>query len=315
MIENEQTQQQQQQQQQEEEALILQLYQQKYDSECYTSSKTGGYQILEIVPHDTAAYTQGLVTFSSGSNSNNENGVVNASYDSYYESTGRRGQSQVRVIDLRTGKVRNRRELDGRYFGEGLALFYPETVGNTINDGRLIQLTWTSKTGIIYDASTLRRLRTFRFETSSGRDEGWGITYRSSARREFYVTDGSHYLYAWDADTLRETRRAAVYTRRKASGGGNATEVVPVKNLNELEYDSRTNTVLANVWRKNNILRIDPDTGLVKKVYDFGSLAGRQPASADVLNGIALSNDGGKSDEIWVTGKLWPRMYRVRLLE
>jgi glutaminyl-peptide cyclotransferase len=82
----------------------------------------------------------------------------------------------------------------------------------------------------------------------------------------------------------------------------------PVFQLNELEYVN--GEVLANVYQSNWVLRIDPATGLVREVIDFADLYPDRPASADVMNGIALGPDG---KQLLLTGKFWPILFQVRL--
>jgi len=237
-----------------------------------------------------------------------------------YEGTGLYGgKSNVRVVNVATGEVLLERSLDGKYFGEGVAYYeVEEETGESDTSaaatknmvGRLIQITWKEKTGFIYDARSLKQLEEFQYETSNG--QGWGITHNGGTN-EFYVTDGSYILMAWDATTRKETRRIEV-TRRISSSDGDRT--LRVSMLNEIEYDPTTDTILSNVWFQDVILRIDPSTGFVTTVYDLKDLFVDRPAKADVLNGIALVADHGTNpNQIWVTGKLWPYMYRIRLID
>ncbi len=205
-------------------------------------------------------------------------------HDGYlYESTGLHGRSSVRKVDLETGNVLRRVDLPNRYFGEGLAHV----------DGRLYQLTWKSETGFIYDVESFSRVGTFEYE-----GEGWGLTWDGSY---FVMSDGSERLRFMDRETFEPVRTVTV----RAAGR-------PVSNLNELAY--LKGEIWANVFPGDWIARIDPDTGDVVGWIDLrgilapGDRAGRQ---GDVLNGIAYDEEGQR---IFVTGKLWPKLYQIELV-
>jgi glutamine cyclotransferase len=215
--------------------------------------------------------------------------------------TGLYGKSQLRIVDLPTGQVLQQYQLPSNYFGEGIA-YYTTSEG----DGRIVQLTWKSRTAFIYDSETLELLSDFQFSTKE--NEGWGITHRRNAS-SFVVSDGSSYLHMWDETTFSETKRVRVISKRFGLS-------IPMSRLNELEWDPSTDTILANVWYKNYLLRINPDTGLVTHRYDLRSLfppRERERPRDDVMNGIALVPNA--ADEVWVTGKLWPYMFRIRLID
>ena len=224
------------------------------------------YRILNAYPHDPEAYTQGLA-FDAGGN--------------LFEGTGLWGQSSLRRVDLATGAVLQRLDLDAQYFGEGVTLF----------DDRIIQLTWQSQTGFVYDRDSFALLQTFRYPT-----EGWGITHDGA---RLIMSDGTATLYFWGPHTLAEIGRVAVV-------GPDG----PVTRLNELEYVA--GEVWANVWLTDEIVRIDPATGRVVGVID---LAGLRPASAagadDVLNGIAYDAKNGR---LFVTGKRWPTLFEIEII-
>mmetsp|Transcript_28987 Transcript_28987/g.43794 ORF Transcript_28987/g.43794 Transcript_28987/m.43794 type:complete len:298 (-) Transcript_28987:31-924(-) len=244
------------------------------------------YEVLEIVPHDATAFTQGL--------------TYDPTSDGLWEGTGLYGSSEVRLIEPETGRVKKKVSLKSEFFGEGIS-FYEE-------DGRrlIVQLSWQEKTGWVYEAETMELIRTFAYETSNG--EGWGITYNPNSH-EFYVSDGSHYIMVWDAKTLQETRRFAVH---HVFPDGVSR---PVQYLNELEFFPHDQTILANIWYQDVILKIDAKTGNTLQVYDFSQLYKKQKSGPnngeDCFNGIALTDN---DNELWVTGKLWPKMYRVKLL-
>lgn len=206
--------------------------------------------------------------------------------DTLFESTGNYGQSTLRQVALQTGEVERIRRLSSTIFGEGLALY----------DDKIIQLTWKSGVGFIYARTDFELLRSVAYP-----GEGWGITHDGA---RFIMSDGSATLYFRDEVTFAETGKVVV---RDEDG--------QVHNLNELEYVK--GEVYANVWQEDRIARIDPGTGRVTGWIDLGGLLessgqdGRGGA-ADVLNGIAYDAAG---DRLFVTGKWWPRLFEIRLVE
>ena len=249
---------------------------------------------METVPHDSSAFTQGLVIVASKEDPSNF---------TLFEGTGLYGQSDMRIVDLKSGEAMSRTPLASAYFGEGVA-YYTTPSG----EGRLVQLTWRERTAFVYD-SNLERLSEFSYRTSN--NEGWGITRRDEPGGDsfsFLVTDGSSNLMTWEAETWREMKRITVGYRVEMN---NEVGFVSQNRLNELEWDPHSDTVLANIWFRDRIVRIDPVTGYIKVDYDMRELYPNRPSSADVLNGIACVP--GSPDEYWITGKLWPVMFRVRL--
>jgi glutaminyl-peptide cyclotransferase len=226
-----------------------------------------GYKVVRSYPHDRQAFTQGLVYV---------DGVL-------YEGTGMNGQSGIRKVRLETGEVLQTRPLDAKYFGEGIVVWK-----NTI-----VQLTWRSGLGFVYDRDTFEPRRTFTYT-----GEGWGLTHDGT---RLIMSDGSDTgtLRYLDPQTLRETGTLIV---RDAGG--------PVKNLNELEFIK--GEIYANVWQTWRIARISPKTGRVTGWIDLhGLLDPREAGGADVLNGIAY--DAAK-DRLFVTGKWWPRIFEIQLV-
>lgn len=167
-----------------------------------------------------------------------------------YETTGLYSNSKLRKINPNTFEVEQSVDLDGRFFGEG-STFYTDKEGNS----RIIEITWKSQTGIIYDADTFEQLSTFRYTTTAPKHEGWGITY-NEANQEFIVSDGSPYLYFWDRDTLKEKRKVVV---SRLNGQGQNM-------LNELEF--MDGLVCCNIWHMDDIICVDPATG--KSVREYG---------------------------------------------
>lgn len=234
------------------------------------------YAIISEMPHDSKAFTQGL-TYGNGY---------------LYESTGMEGQSQVRRLDPNTGDILAAVDIPAHMFGEGITVFGEKR-------DKLIQLTWKHKVGFVYNATTLEVIREFKFNTVT--KEGWGITYNPDAR-ELIVSDGSDFLYFWDEDTLQEIRRLRVYDPRQPA------KRFPL--INELEFiDGK---IFANMWYRDFFLVFDPQDGALLNMYVFEHLWPEEvrPDDADCFNGISVSDVRG---EYFVTGKNWPKMYRVKL--
>lgn len=239
------------------------------------TSYSTSFEILETRPHDSTSFTQGLEI---------RDGWM-------YESAGGYGASRLfRTSMAGSLLVDSTVSLPTTYFAEGL----------TYANGRWLQLTWQEGVVLVYD-ETLTLLQLRALVTSTG--EGWGICFHAE-RNVLYVSDGSANLHVWDGETLEEISRVEV-AMRSIDGSR-----VPVLELNELEWDPTTGTVLANVWKQDIIVRIDPSTGVVMHVYDMASL--ERSAGSDVLNGIARTDEQGV---FWVTGKWWPTLYRVRLID
>lgn len=197
-----------------------------------------------------------------------------------YEGTGLNGRSSIRQVELATGAVLKRRALSPAFFGEGI----------TIWDRELIQLTWRSQLGFTYDRETFEPRRTFTYV-----GEGWGLTHDAD---NLIMSDGTASLRFLDPATFKERRRIVV-----TDGGAR------VAALNELEYVK--GEIYANVWQTDLVARVDPATGRVRGWIDLTGLLGSARVSSDaVLNGIAYDAAG---DRLFVTGKLWPRVFEVKL--
>jgi glutaminyl-peptide cyclotransferase len=223
------------------------------------------YQVVHAYPHDRTAFTQGLIYLDGH----------------LYESTGLKGQSSLRMVDLETGKILQFVPVQSDYFAEGLAPW-----GST-----LVQLTWQNHIALVYDRFSFRVLRTFPYT-----GEGWGLTEDG---KDLILSDGSATLRFLDPATFHEVRRITV-----KSGG------VPVEKLNELEYIH--GEIYANIWYSDKIARISPQTG---NVIGWIDLAGLLPANERsgpdaVLNGIAYD---AQHDRLFVTGKLWPKLFEIKV--
>ncbi len=199
-----------------------------------------------------------------------------------YESTGRQGHSSLRMVDPATGWVLKEYDLPKQYFGEGLTDW-----GDT-----LVQLTWTSGVAFVYDRSTFTPRRTLHYT-----GEGWGLTHDSTA---LILSDGSATLRFLDPNSFREIRKLTV---RDESNH-------PVPDLNELEYIR--GEIYANIWHEDRIARISPKTGRVVGWIDLSGLLKPGDTSDEeaVLNGIAYD---AKSDCLFVTGKLWPKLFEIKV--
>ena len=229
----------------------------------------GGTPLIEFriaveYPHDAGASTQGLVI---------DRGAL-------YESTGLRGRSSLRKVQLTTGRVVRKRRLSDRLFGEGLALVGDE----------LYQLTWTSGRAFVLRLKDFSLVREHRYA-----GEGWGLAYDGA---RLVMSDGSATLRFRDPTTFRVERELEVREGVRA-----------IEALNELEVVN--GSVFANVWRSDRVARIDPASGAVTGWLDLSSIAARERSagSAGVANGIAW--DGRR---LFVTGKLWRSVYGLELL-
>lgn len=197
-----------------------------------------------------------------------------------YEGTGLNGRSTIRKVRLENGEVLQLQKLDAQYFGEGIAVF----------GGTIFELTWQSGIGFLYDRTSFQRKGSFSY-----RGEGWGLTHDG---HRLIMSDGSAYLRFLDPATQTELSRVQVMD------GSN-----PVVRLNELEYVK--GEILANVWQMDRIARISPKTGRVTGWIDLrGLLSAREAQGVDVLNGIAYDAAG---DRLFVTGKLWPKLFEIKV--
>jgi glutaminyl-peptide cyclotransferase len=200
-----------------------------------------------------------------------------------YESTGLQGQSSLRKVELSTGKVVQKKELATEFFGEGAAAVGQEIVG----------LTWTSHVGFVYDIKTFGLKRRFNYA-----GEGWGL---ASDGQQLYMSDGTPAIRVLDGKTLQEVRRIQVSADGK-----------PIARLNELEVVD--GQLYANIWGTDVIARIDPENGNVVGWIDLtGLLPAEQRANNidAVLNGIAWD---AKHKRLFVTGKLWPKLFEIELV-
>lgn len=225
----------------------------------------GGFVVINVHPHNSNFFTQGLVF---------ENGFL-------YEGTGIRGKSALYKIKPGTGEILQTHKLSKEFFGEGI----------TIYKDKIIQLTWQSRAGFVYDKKSFKLLRKFSYPT-----EGWGIT---NDGKHLIISDGSSILYFLNPETFKETGRIKVKDGKK-----------PVSGLNELEYIN--GKIFANILEKDKIAIISPETG---RVTDWINLSGLRPKSLNkpigVLNGVAYDKENKR---LFVTGKLWPKLFEIKLV-
>jgi glutamine cyclotransferase len=222
------------------------------------------YSVVNVYPHNTNAFTEGLV-FDSGF---------------LYESTGLYGNSTLRRVDLETGGILQLLTLEPQYFGEGIVI-----VGD-----KIVQLTWQSHKGFVYDKTSFDLLQEFQYPT-----EGWGLTYDGS---RLIMSDGTAHLYFLDPVTFQRVGQVTVH------------DTGPVTKLNELEYIN--GTVYANIWREEKIAVINPQIGQVTAWIDLTGIQDlKNQDPNNVLNGIAYDANG---DRLFVTGKMWPHIFEIKLI-
>ena len=196
-----------------------------------------------------------------------------------YEGTGLNGRSSIRRVNLETGNVLKQHNIGSQYFGEGI----------TVLGADLYELTWQSGIAFVYDRNTFAPRKSFKYT-----GEGWGLTHDGTS---LIMSDGTEFLRFLDPATFAERRGVRV-----------AALGQPLKNLNELEFVK--GEIFANVWMTEYIARIDPATGRINGYVDLRGLMPANDPSRDVLNGIAYDAAG---DRLFVTGKLWPRLFEIKL--
>jgi len=226
---------------------------------------THSFEVVAAHPHDPQAFTQGLCY-----------------HDGFlYESTGQRGQSSLRRVEIDSGQVLQQIKLADRYFGEGIAIF----------DDEIFQLTWESQVAFVYDLGTLEKRREISYV-----GEGWGLVRHGD---HLLMSNGGSYI-----DRLQPESFERVDSLKVEHGGRN------VDHLNELEIvDGR---LWANVWGRDVIAQIDPESGELLGWVDLSGLLSiaERGGKEHVLNGIAHDPQTGRT---WVTGKNWPQLFEIRV--
>jgi glutamine cyclotransferase len=229
------------------------------------------YTIVTTYPHDINAFTEGFEFYN----------------DTLMESTGSGSGgyiSYVAKIDFKTGKTYKRVNIDQKHFGEGI----------TVLNNKLYQITWQSKVGFIYDATTMKQLKTFNFDKNI---EGWGMT---NDGKNIYQSDGTEKIWTMDPKTQNLVDFINVYTNDSK-----------IKSVNELEWIN--GKIYGNIWTKDAIAIINPNTGAVEGVIDLTALKAKiTNKKADVLNGIAYNK---KTNTIFITGKNWDKTFEIKVTE
>jgi glutamine cyclotransferase len=229
------------------------------------------YTVVNTFSHSTSSYTEGL-SYVEGK---------------FLESTGEKGASTLKYVDLKTGKDLQMVKLAPEFFGEGSLKI----------ENKIIMLTWQENMGFIFDAKTLKQTGTFPYQSSR---EGWGLTFDG---KTILRTDGTNRIWRMNAKTYREEGYLEVYDNNG-----------PVDSLNELEYiDGK---IYANVYLTTKIVRIDPVSGAVEAEIDLSALVPKnyfktdEEAQNNVLNGIAWDKSRRR---LFVTGKKWPKLYEIAI--
>ncbi len=231
------------------------------------------YEIINTYPHDTKAYTQGLEY---------HNGFL-------YETTGRRGQSTLRKVELETGNVLKKIDLENEYFGEGM----------TILNNKIYWLTWEANKGFIYNLDTFEREKEFSYNKS---EQGWGLTNNG---KELIKSDGTHEIWFLNPETQKELRYIQAYNYKQK-----------IPKLNELEYYN--GKIYANYYLKPLISIIDVKTGAVEGIANLSGLVKEMEKTQklvkddEVLNGIAFDKENNR---LFVTGKNWGKLFEIKLIK
>jgi len=223
--------------------------------------------VLKEIPRKHVGFTQGLFILDG----------------KLYESTGLYGKSKIRRIDLNTLELELSKDLPKQFFAEGLT---------PLSNGRMAQITWRAKTGIVYDREGINVEKVFKYDT-----EGWGL---ASKEDQIVMSDGSDTLQFLDPETLKVINKVNVTMDGKK-----------VKDINELEWVG--DAIYANVWMKDEIIKIDPSTGKVIATINCKGIYPDRPRDPNaVLNGIAYDHD---ENVFYITGKLWKNLYKVEFVE
>lgn len=227
------------------------------------------YEIINEYPHDPKAFTQGLEYY---------NGFL-------YESTGQNGESSLRKVELKTGKVLKKFDFEDKYFGEGMTIF-----GN-----ELFVLTWQSKKGFIFDLETFEKKGEFFYGSS---EQGWGLTHNAD---ELIKSDGTERIWFLNPKNQKEQSYIEVYSNKGK-----------ISKINELELIN--GQIYANRWQSEKIIMINPKNGALKGIINLEGLQAKagQKGDDNVLNGIAYDKE---NDRLFVTGKRWNKLFEIKLIK
>ncbi len=236
------------------------------------SVPTLDYEVSGYHPHDTTSFTEGFLVYKGD----------------LYESTGAtedlpQTKSLFGVVELKTGKIQTKVEIDKiKYFGEGI----------TFLNGKIYQLTYKTKIGFVYDVNSFKKIGDFIFPSN----EGWGL---SNDGKNLIMSDGTNVLTYLNPNDFKVVKTISVTENNIAQ-----------QNLNELEYIN--GYIYANIYTTNQIVKINPQNGNIIGKIDVTSLANEvkniYPNSLET-NGIAFDSI---SDRIYITGKLWPKIYEIK---
>ncbi|PIE49925.1 MAG: glutamine cyclotransferase [Flavobacteriales bacterium] len=227
------------------------------------------YEVINTYPHNDKAFTQGLEFY---------NGFI-------YESTGQYKESSLRKVELKTGRVLQKKDLEDNIFGEGMTIF----------NNKVYLLTWQNGFGYIFSLQNFEQENTFSYGQSK---EGWGLTHNNT---HLLKSDGTERIWTLSPETGEELSYIEVYTIDRK-----------VDKLNELEFIN--GKIYANRWQANSIVIINPKNGLVEGIANLKGLqklAG-QTGDDNVLNGIAYD---AENDRLFVTGKDWNKLFEIKLVK
>ncbi len=232
------------------------------------------FKVDAVYPHDSYAFTQGLEYY---------NGK-------FYEGTGEYHRSNLRIVDIKTGKVeKNHLIPDNSIFGEGITIF----------KNKIYQLTWKSNKVFVYNLDDFSHPS----DTLTWGREGWGATHDN---KNIIISDGSsHLFFVQPDDKKKEMKVNKILTVADNNG--------EVDSLNELELID--GYVYANRWMTNEIVKIDTATGYVTGILNLTGLLQQYDPGAEingdaVLNGIAYDST---SKKLFITGKDWPKLFEMHL--
>lgn len=227
--------------------------------------KNQSYQIVNSYPHLKTSYTQGLEFHNTF----------------LYEGTGNEGFSKLLKVNLSTGNPVQSKDLDEKYFGEGI----------TILNNKIYQITYRSQKGFVYDLNSFALIDSFQFKSS----EGWGLTNDGTS---LIMSEGTHQLIWINPEDFSVLKTIQVANNKSL-----------INNLNELEYIN--GIIYSNVYTSNIIVLIDSETGKILSEINLSGILGLyKTETVDYLNGIAYDS---KNDRLFVTGKWWPKVFEIKL--
>lgn len=205
--------------------------------------------------------------------------------DTLYESVGQYGKSKLIKVDFKNGKHLKELKLPAKYFAEGI----------TILNNKIHLLTWKEKVGFVYNLDNFNQINTFEYNESK---EGWGLCNDGNS---LYKSDGTEKIWMLDKETYEEQNFIEIYTNKNKVVG-----------LNELEWIE--GKIFANRYLFNGLAIINPKNGAVEGVINLSDLKNKvtQHENLDVINGVAYNP---KRKTIFVTGKMWDKIFEIKILE